>query len=320
MCDIVKFNYTGKTKENQYKLDIHNNEYFLNLYYYSTDVKATCGPGEMLGNNIPFNKTLIRCNLYDDKNIVIIKDNLLVTLTDISFKDRMYELTYFKIKPTHIFNIMFSYEEYTDTYKFDLYLSPKTDPSNDMILLNTIKINLKSPDSAKPKIIIKNGKIYSVFDGEQRFEKSVRDFFYFDYFQYGNVKKCAPIILDNLKKKIYSEEICIQRDGGALKNIVLEEKDIRYDKNIYNINLRDNLLDFSKNRGVVFDYYKYNCDKDIDSAGRIFGIKKMYVLLGPFGVIILCFISLIIAMVKKSKKSSPELISTKSSKKKKSKK
>jgi hypothetical protein len=144
MCDIVKFNYNPTIKKSQYDLDIHNIESFLNLYYYETDPKNTCGPGEMLKSTIPFNKPLIRCNLYDDKNIVMIKDNLLVTLTDISYKDRMCELTYFKIRPTHIFNIMFTYDENSDMYRFDLYLSPKQDTSKDMILLNTIQLKLKS--------------------------------------------------------------------------------------------------------------------------------------------------------------------------------
>ena len=322
MCDIVKFNYTGQTKQSQYDLDIHNNEYFLNLYYYETDIKKPCGTGEMIGSSIPFNKSLIRCNLYDNKNIVIIKDNLIVTLTDISFKDRLCEITYFKIKPTHIFNIMFTYDENSDIYSFDLYLSPKTDPTNDMILLNTVKIKLNSKDSVKPKIIIKNGKIYSVFDGEERFEKSVRDFFYFDFFQYGNVKRCTPIVLDNLKKKVYSEEICIQLNNGALKNIVMEDKDVKYEKTMYNISLRDNLIDFSKNRGIVFDFYNFNCEKDIDTAGKIFGIKKMYVVYGAIGIIFLCFISLVIAMMKKSKSHKEEYKpykSPKSSKKKKNK-
>lgn len=319
MCDVVKFNYNSTNKLSQYDLDVHNNEYFLNLYFYETDPKKTCGVGEMLGSTIPFNKPLINCNLYDNKNIVMIKDNFIVTLTDISFKDRIYELTYFKIKPTHIFNIMFSYEQYSDTYRFDLYLSPKTDPTNDMILLNNIKIKLKSKASAKPKIIIKNGKIYSVFDGEERFEKSLRDFFYFDFFQYGNVKKCTPIVLDNLKRKVYSEEICIQRDDGALKKIVMEDKDIRYEKSIYNVNLMNNIIDFSKNRGVLFDLYNYNCEKDIDAAGKIFGIKKMYVVYGAIGIIFLCFISLVIAMMKRSKHTVEHVIKN-SSKKKKSKK
>jgi hypothetical protein len=321
MCDIVKFNYNSTNKQSQYDLDIHNNEYFLNLYYYETDPKKICGVGEMLGPKIPFNKNLTQCNLYDDKNIVIIKDNLLITLTDISFKDRMCELTYFKIRPTHIFNIMFSYEEYSDTYNFNLFLSPKSDPMNDMISLNNIKIKLKSKASAKPKIIIKNGKIYSVFDGEERFEKTVRDFFYFDFFQYGNVKKCTPIVLDNFKKKVYSEEICIQRDDGALKKIVFEDKDIRYEKNMYNITIRDNLIDFSKNRGVLFDLYAYNCEKDIDIAGKIFGIKKMYFVYGAIGIIFLCFISLVILMMKKSKSTQEyKSKSSKTSKKKKLKK
>ena len=319
MCDIVKYNYTGKTKESQYDLDIHNNEYFLNLYYYETDAKKTCGTGEMLGNSIPFNKSLIRCNLYDDKNIVMIKDDMIITLTDISYKDRICEVTYFKIRPTHIFNIMFSYEQYSDTYRFDLYLSPKTDPINDMILLNNIKIKLKSKTSEKPKIIVKNGKIYSVFDGEERFEKTVRDFFYFDFFQYGYVKKCSPIVLDNLKKKVYSEEICIHRDDGALKKIVYEDKDIVYEKSKYNLALTDNLLKFSQNKDIIFDFYNYNCEKDIDTAGKIFGIKKMYVVYGAIGIIFLCFISLIIAMAMKNKKSSKEYKSPKSSKKKKNK-
>ncbi len=319
MCDIVKINYNSSNKKTQYDLDIYNIEYFLNLYFNETDPKKTCGPGEMLGSTIPFNKSLIRCNLYDNKNIVMIKDNLIVTLTDISFKDRLCELTYFKIKPTHIFNIMFTYNETADIYSFDLYLSPKTDPTNDMILLNTIKIKLKSKDSTKPKIIIKNGKMYSIFDGEERFEKSVRDFFYFDFFQYGNVKKCTPIVLDNLKKKIYSEEICIQLDNGALQNIVMEEKDIRYEKSIYNITLRDNLTDFSKNRGIVVDLYNYNCEKDIDVAGKIFGINKMYVVYGAIGIIFLCFISVVIAMMRRSKHTVEHVIKT-SSKKKKSKK
>jgi hypothetical protein len=215
---------------------------------------------------------------------------------------------------------MFSYEEYTDTYRFDLYLSPKTDPTNDMILLNTFKINLKSKASTKPKIIIKNGKLYSVFDGEERFERTLRDFFYFDFFQYGNVKKCAPIVLDNLKRKVYSEEICIQRDDGALKKIVYEDKDIRYEKNMYNITLRDNLIDFSKNRGVLFDLYNSNCEKDIDAAGKIFGIKKMYFLIGAIAIIFLCFISLVIVMAKKNKSNNQEYKPSKTSKKKKSKK
>ena len=313
MCDIVKFNYNSTNKQSQYDLDIYNNEYFLNLYFNETEPKKTCGPGVMLGSSIPFNKSLIRSNLFDDKNIIIIKDDLLITLTDISFKDRICELTYFKIRPSHIFNIIFSYEEYTDTYRFDLYLSPKTDPTNDMIILNSIKIKLKSTASAKPKILIKNGKIYSVFDGEERFEKTIRDFFYFDFFQYGNVKKCTPIILDNLKRKVYSEEICIQRDDGALKKIVYEDKDIRYERNMYNVKLRDYLIDFSKNRGVIFDLYGYNCEKDIDAAGKIFGIKKMFVVYGAIGIIFICFISLVVIMMKKSKSGK----SSKSSKKKK---
>jgi hypothetical protein len=316
MCDIVKFNYNSTNKKSQYDLDIHNNEYFLNLYFNETDPKKTCGVGEMLGNTIPFNKTLIRCNLYDDKNIVIIKDDMIITLTDISFKDRLCELTYFKIRPSHIFNIMFSYNEKLDTYNFDLYLSPKIDPLNDMILLNNINIKLKSKASEKPKIIIKNGKIYSIFDGEERFEKTVRDFFYFDFFQYGYVKKCTPIVLDNLKKKVYSEEICVQRDDGALKKIVYEDKDIKYEKNMYDISLRDNLLDFSQNRNIIFDLYNYNCDKDVDLAGKIFGIKKMYFMYGAIGIIFLCFISLIIAIMSKNTNKN---ISKKSSRKKKNK-
>jgi hypothetical protein len=182
-----------------------------------------------------------------------------------------------------------------------------------MIILNSIKIKLKSTASAKPKILIKNGKIYSVFDGEERFEKTIRDFFYFDFFQYGNVKKCTPIILDNLKRKVYSEEICIQRDDGALKKIVYEDKDIRYERNMYNVKLRDYLIDFSKNRGVIFDLYGYNCEKDIDAAGKIFGIKKMFVVYGAIGIIFICFISLVVIMMKKSKSGK----SSKSSKKKK---
>jgi hypothetical protein len=327
MCDIVKFNYKPETKLTQYDLDVHNIEYYINLYNNETDAKKTCGPGQMLGNNIPFNKSLFNFNLYDDKNIVIIKENIIITLTDISFKDRICELTYFKIRPTHIFNIMFSYEEYSNTYRFDLYLSPKVDPIYDMILLNSIKIKLKSKASAKPKITIKNGKLYSVFDGEERFEKSLRDFFYFDFFQYGNVKKCTPIVLDNLKRKVYSEEICIQRDDGALKKIVFEDKDIKYEKNMYNITLKDNLINFSKYNNIIFDLYSFNCDKDIDIAGKIFGIKKMYVVYGAIGIIFICFISLIISCIlmmtkskSKSKSKNKEYKSSKSSKNKKFKK
>ncbi len=70
---------------------------------------------------------------------------------------------------------------------------------------------------------------------------------------------------------------------------------------MYNITIRDNLIDFSKNRGVLFDLYNYNCEKDIDEAGKIFGIKKMYFLIGAIAIIFLCFISLVILMMKKSK-------------------
>jgi hypothetical protein len=318
MCDPIKFNYDGTNQQSQYDLDIHNNKFFLNLYFSETEAKYTCGPGEMVGSVIPFKKSLIRCNLFDDKNIVIIKDDTITTITDISYKDRQYELTYFKIKPTHIFNIMFSYEEYSKTYRFDLYISPKSDTIYDMILVNTIKINSKT----QPKIIIRNGKIYSQYDNTERFERTLRDFFYYDYFEYGSIKKCTPIIIDNLKKKIYSEEVCIQNSNGSLQNVVFEDNEMKYDKNMHTLKMKNSMLDFSTNRNILFDLYSYNCTKDIDEAGKIFGIKKMFVLYGAIGIIFLCCISLIIAIIMKGKKSSKkiEVISIKSFKKKKNKK
>lgn len=214
---------------------------------------------------------------------------------------------------------MFSYEEYSKTYRFDFYISPKLDPIYDMILVNSIKIN---PRSGEPKIIIRNGKIYSVFDGAERFEKSLRDFFYYDFFEYGSIKKCTPIVIDNLKKKISGEEVCIQSRYGSLQNIVFEDKEMRFDRNMVTTNIKNNMLDFSTNRKVLYDLYGYNCTKDIDEAGRIFGIKKMYFLYGAIGIIILCCISLIIALLMKGKKSSKNIedLPKKSFKKKKNKK
>lgn len=103
MCEPKKFTYDGTNQKTQYDLDIHNNKYFLNLYFNESDPKYTCGPGEMIGSNIPFKKNLLRCNLFDDKNIVIIRDDSITTITDISYKDREYELTYFQNKTNTYF-------------------------------------------------------------------------------------------------------------------------------------------------------------------------------------------------------------------------
>lgn len=300
MCTVEPFNYKPNDFLNQNELNIHNILYFLNLNYYEKEPDKGCGIGKVL-YQIPYDQYTDRAVIITSDSIIMLRDNILMTITNLSFKKKEYDFTFMKIKQGYVFSIMFSSDS-ENIYNLDLNISPKSDTTKDIYILNRISIY---SDSGNPNINLKNGNIYFISNNKILNTRSISQFFFYDIFgkdyKY-KMNRYFPIIVNNIPQKIYGEEICKINDNNSLKSVLYENEDLIRDAEYFESTFKNNLVNYvDNNKSIIveplvaineFDQYIINKNKFL-----IF-ITLVCVLL-----FLCCIIIIILAIKNKSKKS-----------------
>jgi hypothetical protein len=300
MCTIEPFNYKPNDFLNQNELNIHNILYFLNLNYYEKEPDKGCGIGKLL-YQIPYDQYTDRAVIITSDSIIMLRDNILMTITNLSFKKKEYDFTFMKIKQGYVFSIMFSSDS-ENIYNLDLNISPKSDTTKDIYILNRISIY---SESGNPNINLKNGNIYFISNNKILNTRSISQFFFYDIFgkdyKY-KMNRYFPIIVNNIAKKVYSEEICKINDNNSLKSVLYENEDLIRDAEYFESTFKNNLVNYvDNNKSIIieplvsineYDQYIINKNKFL-----IF-ITLVCVLL-----FLCCIIIIILAIKNKSKKS-----------------
>ena len=300
MCTVEPFNYKPNDFFNQNELNIHNILYFLNLNYYEKEPDKGCGIGKIF-YQIPYDQYTDRAVIISSDSIIMLRDNILVTITNLSFKKKEYDFTFMKIKQGYIFSLMYSSDK-ENIYNLDLNISPKNDTTKDIYTLNRISVY---SESGNPNINFKNGNIYFISNNKILNTRSISQFFFYDIFgkdyKY-KMNRYFPIIVNNIAQKIYSEEICKINDNNSLKNVLYENEDLIRDADYFESTFKNNLVNYvDNNKSVIVEplvaineYDEYIINKN---NFLIFIIIVCVLLL-------LCCITIIILAIKnKSKKS-----------------
>jgi hypothetical protein len=300
MCTVEPFNYKPNDYFNQNELNIHNILYFLNLNYYEKDPVKGCGIGTIY-YQIPYNQYIDRAVFITSDSIIMLRDNILVTITNLSFKKKDYDFTFMKIKQGYVFSIICSSDK-ENIYNLDLNITPKSDTTKDIFTLNRISIY---SENGNPNINLKNGNIYFINNNKIINSRSITQFFFYDMFG-GDYKykmnRYFPIIVNNIAKKVYSEEMCKINDNNSLKTVLLENDELIRDAEYFETTLKTNLINFvDNNKSIIVEPLVAINEYDefiINKNNFLMFIVTMCVIL------IACCISVIILAIKnKSKKS-----------------
>jgi hypothetical protein len=266
LCTEPPFNYSGKNITKQKELDINNIQYFLQLYYSGTYFKDGCGPGDLYIKTLLFDEKKSfkqRTIIIDPTTIIIIRNDLLVTITNLSFNTKKFDLTYIKLNSNvnvdenYYFAINF-WEDSNNIYYFDLIIT---------ISLTGIiyKINrLSAKSDGVPQITIQNNNICMIYNNEILIQKPIMDFFYFSFFgENSNIyelNKYLPIRVEIPRLNIFDD---LYFDTTTINKINQEEINIDF------INKNSNL---SYNAKTYKQIFSNNIDKFVARSDTVLNV------------------------------------------------
>jgi hypothetical protein len=300
MCTVEAFNYKPQNYLNQNELNIHNILYFLNLNYFEKDPIKGCGIGNIF-YQIPYDQYMDRTVLITSDSIIMIKDNTLVTITNLSFKKKEFDFTFMKLKGDYVFSIIYSSDK-ENIYNLDLNVSPKSDTSKDIYTLN--RISLYS-ETGNPNIGLYNNNINFVSNSKIINTRPITQFFFYDMFGENykyKMNRYFPLITNNIAKKVYSEEICKINDTNSLKNVLVEDEDLIKAAEIFESTFKTNLINYvDNNQNVIVEPLLA-----INEFNQLLINKNNFIIFISVicFIIILCCITVIILAIKNKNKKS----------------
>jgi hypothetical protein len=263
LCSESPFNYTGKNITKQKELDINNIQYFLKLYYSGTYLKDGCGSGDLYIKTLFFNENNLfkqRTIIIDPTTIIIIRNNLLVTITNLSFNTKYFDLTYVNLNSNVNENYYFAinfWKGSNNIYYFDLIIT---------ISVTGIiyKINsLSAKSDGIPQITIQNNNICMIYNNEILIQKPITEFFYYSFFGQNNniyeLKKYIPLRVEMPKLSIfadlYFDTTSVNKINEEIINIdfINKNSNLLYNSQIYKNTFTDNLNNFVARSDIVLN-------------------------------------------------------------------
>jgi hypothetical protein len=263
LCTEPPFNYNGKNITKQKELNLHNIHYFLNLYYSGTYLDEGCGPGDLYIKTFLFedNKYFKQRSIFiDSSTIIIIRNNILVTITNLSFNTKKFDLTYIKLNSNYNENYYFALNYWKDSnniYYFDLIIT--ISGTGNIYKINT----LSAKSDGAPQITIQNNNICMIYNNEILIQKPIMDFFYYSFFGQNNniyeLNKYLPMRVEIPKLRIFAD---LYFDTNNINKVNEETINIDFiyknskllnSSKTYKDNLIDNLNSFVSRSDVVLN-------------------------------------------------------------------
>ena len=252
MCTVEPFNYNPNDFFNQNELNINNILYFLNLNYYEKDPVKGCGIGTVY-YQIPYDQYIDRSVFITPDSIIILRDNILVTITNLSFKKKEFDFTFMKIKQEYVFSIICSSDK-ENIYNLDLNITQKNDTTKDIYTLNRISIY---SENGNPNILLKNNNLNFVSNNNIINTRPITQFFFYDIFgenEKYKMNRSFPLITNNIPKKVYGEEMCKINDNNSLKSVLLENDDLMKLAETFESTFKINLINYvDNNKSVIIE-------------------------------------------------------------------
>lgn len=308
LCTEPPFNYNGKNIKKQEELNINNIQYFLSLYYSGKYFNDGCGPGDLYIKTLLYDENREfkqRVVFIDPTTIIIIKNNQLVTITNLSFTNKKYDMTYIKLKNNINKNYYFgiNFWKNNNVYYFDLIISLSSTG-------NIYKINsLSAKSDGAPEIKIQNNNICMIYNNKILIQKPIMDFFYYSLFGQNNdiyeINRFIPLRVEMPKLNVFGD---IYYDKNIINKINEEEinldfiyknNELLYNADIYERELTDNLNSFVSRSDIVL-----NVPLDIQYPDLMFKkiALKYAIIASVIGFVILLILFLLLILEKRKHK------------------
>lgn len=311
LCAEPSIIYNGKNIKTQEELNIYNIQQFLTLYYSGRYIKDGCGPGDIYIKTLDYNennKFKNRLVIIDSSTIIIIKNDLLITITNLSFITKKFDLTYVKLN-TNMKKYYFAINYWKDNdnvYNFDLIITISV---SDIIY----KINRLSAKSINgtPQIRIQNNNICMIYNNKILIQKPIMDFFYYSFFGENNniyqLNKYLPIRVEMPKLNIFSD-IYFDTNNINLINqeeinidFIIKNSNLSYNAKIYEDVFTNNINSFVSIPNIVLTVpidNSLDCTLNPDFISRSDTLKYA-IIAGTIGCIIIVIIFVLLILEKR---------------------
>jgi hypothetical protein len=158
-----------------------------------------------------------------------------------------------KIKQEYVFSIIYSSDK-ENIYNLDLNITQKNDTTKDIYTLNRISIY---SENGNPNIVLKNNNLNFVSNNNIINNRPISQFFFYDMFGENykyKMNRYFPLIINNISKKVYGEEMCRINDENTLKSVLLENDDLLKFAEIFESTFKTNLINYvDNNKSVIVE-------------------------------------------------------------------